>query len=55
MFGLCQRQQHVKKQSTLNRVMYTTYIRIMLKTAKCKVTKFKVQSTEKVLKPYKFL
>ena len=35
MFVLCQRQQHVKKQSTLNRVMYTTYIRIMSITAKC--------------------
>jgi len=35
MFGLCQRQQHVKKQSTLNRVMYTTYIWIMSKIATC--------------------
>ncbi len=46
MFGLCQRQQHVKKKSSLNRVMYTTYIRIMSTTAKCLVTKYKVQSTK---------
>jgi hypothetical protein len=54
MFGLCQRQQHGKVQSTLNRVMNTTYIRIMSKTAKCYVTKYKVQSTEKLLKPLNF-
>ena len=55
IIGLCQRQQHVKKHSTLSRVMYTTYIWIMLKTAKCSVTKYKVQSTENLLKPLKFL